>query len=347
MTSLQPLYPFRLTHKIRSFSLVFCGSWMLLGGSLCSLGQALPLHTLHINETEEIAQATPQAKRRIAVLDFDFSAVSDPSLLSAFPGVARGTSDLLVNALVNTNTYSVIERSRLDAVLAEQNLGTSGRVDAATAAQIGRILGVDVVIVGSVTQFDVQEKRSGFQVGGLFGQSKTEVQADVQLNARMVSTSTAEIITTAEGTGSANQKDGSTVVFGIGGGSDTSNQQQLLTQATRLAIDEVVVGLTAAEGRLAALPAVLPTVDALVADVAGGTIVLNKGTTDGYRTGMIVSLERVSREVKDPATGKVIRRVTTAIGQAELTDVDGSSSVAIVRSGTGFRIGDIAKPINP
>jgi len=294
---------------------------------------------------ELIAQATPQSKRRVAVLDFDFSAVSDPSLLSAFPGIARGTSDLLVNALVNTNTYSVIERSRIDVVLAEQDLGASGRVDAATAAQIGRILGVDVVIVGSVTQFDVQEKRSGFQVGGLFGQSKTQVQADVQLNARMVSTSTAEIITTAEGTGSANQADGSTVVFGIGGGSDTNNQQQLLTQATRLAIEEVVLQLTAAEERLAALPPALPTVEALVADVAGGTLILNKGTTDGYRAGMIVSLERVSREVKDPATGNVIRRVTTAIGEAELTDVDGSSSVANVLSGAGFRVGDIAKPI--
>jgi curli biogenesis system outer membrane secretion channel CsgG len=253
---------------------------------------------------------------------------------------------MLINALVNSNTYAVIERSRIDAVLAEQNLGSSGRADATTAAQIGRVLGVDVVIVGSVTQFDVQAKRSGFQVGGLFGQSKTEVQADVQLNARMVSSSTAEILTTAEGTGSANQKDGSTQVFGIGGGTETDNQQQLLTQATRLAIDEVVLQLTGAADRLAGLPAALPTVDALIADVAGSTLILNKGATDGYRTGMIVSLERVSREVKDPATGNVLRRITAPIGQAKLTEVDASSSVATVISGTGFRVGDLAKPVN-
>jgi curli biogenesis system outer membrane secretion channel CsgG len=307
--------------------------------------QAFPLD-LNAHPSERLAQAETQTKRRVAVLDFDFSTVSDPSLLSAFPGIARGTSDMLINALVNSNTYAVIERSRIDAVLAEQNLGSSGRVDATTAAQIGRVLGVDVVIVGSVTQFDVQAKRSGFQVGGLFGQSKTEVQADVQLNARMVSSSTAEILTTAEGTGSANQKDGSTQVFGIGGGTETDNQQQLLTQATRLAIDEVVLQLTGAADRLAGLPAALPTVDALIADVAGSTLILNKGATDGYRTGMIVSLERVSREVKDPATGNVLRRITAPIGQAKLTEVDASSSVATVISGTGFRVGDLAKPVN-
>jgi curli biogenesis system outer membrane secretion channel CsgG len=336
------IFPVYFFYPLRVVSVVFGTGLMLTTSPLSALSQGL---LFSVPEVEQIAQSTPQVKRRVAVLDFDFSAISDPSLLSAFPGIAQGTSDLLVNALVNTNTYSVIERSRIDAVLAEQNLGTSGRVDASTAAQVGRILGVDVVIIGSVTQFDVQEKRSGFQVGGLFGQAKTKVQADVQINTRMISTSTAEIITTAEGRGSANQDDGSTVVFGIGGGSETDNRQQLLTQATRLAVEQVVLQLTSAEERLAELPPALPTVEALVADATGNTLVLNKGTTDGYQTGMIVSLERVSREVKDPATGSVIRRITTSIGQAKLIEVDASSSVATVLSGTGFRIGDIAKPI--
>jgi curli biogenesis system outer membrane secretion channel CsgG len=70
-------------------------------------------------------------------------------------------SDLLVDRLVKDGTFSVIERSRLDAILAEQNLGLSGRLDANTAAQVGRILGVDAVILGSVTQFDVSVRRSG------------------------------------------------------------------------------------------------------------------------------------------------------------------------------------------
>lgn len=293
-------------------------------------------------EVNRIAQAS--SKRRVAVLDFDFSSVSSPSLLTAFPGISKGTSDILVNSLVQGDAYSVIERSRIEAVLAEQDLGTAGRLDPTTAAEIGRILGVDAVILGSVTQFDVQQKRSGFSVGGLFGENKRKTTADVQLNVRMVSTTTAEILAVADGTGTAEQKDSATRVLGIGGGSETDNQQQLLTEATQIAVDEVVGELNSASDKLAALPAVLPNVDALVADVAGNTIILNKGAEAGYREGMKVAIERVAREVKDPATGEVIRRVTQPIGFVELTDVDGASSVGQVVSGTGFKIGDVAKP---
>jgi curli biogenesis system outer membrane secretion channel CsgG len=89
-------------------------------------------------------------------LDFDFSSLSNPySFLYSLREAARGVSDLLVDRLVRDGTFSVIERSRLDAVLAEQNLGRSGLLDANAAAQVGRILGVDAVILGSVTQFDV------------------------------------------------------------------------------------------------------------------------------------------------------------------------------------------------
>jgi len=97
-------------------------------------------------------------------------------------------------------------------------LGASGRVDAATAAQIGQILGVDVVIIGSITQFDLQKKQSGGSFI-IFSTAKTETDAFVKLNIRAINPTTAEIITTAQGDGTANQSDGSTVVLGVGGGS--------------------------------------------------------------------------------------------------------------------------------
>lgn len=99
--------------------------------------------------------AQKSEKVRVAVLDFDYSGLSNPQWLTFLNGGASGVSDILVNKLVESGRYTVIERSRIDAVLREQNFGASGRVDAATAAQIGQILGVDVVIIGSITQFDL------------------------------------------------------------------------------------------------------------------------------------------------------------------------------------------------
>ncbi len=295
-------------------------------------------------EPVEVAQA--QRKLRIAVLDFDFSSISSPQILSAFPGIAKGTSDIMVNSLVNEGTYSVIERSQIESILAEQDLGASGRVDASTAAEIGKVLGVDAVIVGTVTQFDVQEKRSGFRVGGLFGEKKRLTTANVQLNVRLISTTTAEILVAAEGSGEADQKDSSTAVLGIGGGSETDNRQQLLSTATRQAIDETVGEIAGASGKVAAAPGALLGAKAVVADFQGGVVVLNRGSSDGYQNGMVVAIERVTRQITDPETGKVLRELTAEVGRVELYDVDRDSSLGRVISGSPPQAGDVANPVS-
>lgn len=298
------------------------------------------------NSTPQIAQLPKSDKKvRVAVLDFDFSAVSNPYYLSYFGGSARGVSDILVNQLVKTGNYRVIERSKLDAILQELDLGASGRVDPSTAAQIGRLLGVETVIFGSVTQMDLQEQEKGGGIGGFFGVGAdvTDVDAYVKLAVRMVNTTTGEILAVAEGEGNASQSDTDIRVFGVSGGSSTDNQGKLITSATEQAIEQVVETISSSSGDLAAASSSnQPAVDALVADVAGDLIILNKGSRDGYREGMKVSIERVSKEIKDPETGEVIRRLTEKIGMIELTDVDAKSSLGKIVSGANFQVGDMA-----
>ncbi|MDX8338473.1 DUF6340 family protein [Draconibacterium sp. IB214405] len=57
-----------------------------------------------------------------------------------------------------TNIYQVIERSKLDAILREQNFQAGSRVDDNTAVQIGKILGVDAIITGSLS-FELKDER--------------------------------------------------------------------------------------------------------------------------------------------------------------------------------------------
>lgn len=300
--------------------------------------------TNSLSNTITIAQASnSQNKVRIAVLDFDYSSVGNPSFLSYFSGGAVGISDLLVNELVKSGQYSVIERSQIEAILKEQNLAASGRVDASTAASIGRLLGVEKVILGSVTQLDLQRKESG---GGFFGTGAdvTKVEAYVQLNARLIDTTTGEILTVVEGQGHESQKDTNVSVLGIGGGSSTQNEGKLITEAAQEAVGQLVGAINSSS--LAKGSQGLPAINAVIADISGNIVILNKGTGSGYRTGMKVSIERVSKEIKDPETGEVIRTLTEKIGQIELTDVDAKSSVGRVISGTNFEVGDIAKPTN-
>src|SRR6185369_12534885 len=96
---------------------------------------------------------------------------------------------------------------------------------------------------------------------------------------------------------------------------------------------EVVAGRPKVQVRHA--PAVVVT--GVVAAVAGNQIVLNVGGKAGVKVGDQFSVERVSQEIKDPATGKVIRRLSSSIGVLKVVDVDDQSSVCEIVSGTGFK----------
>ena len=166
--------------------------------------------TVAVLTAQAPAGANAPSKSRVAVLDFDYATVH--SNVSAIFGsnvdVGKGVTDLLVSYLVKDGSYSVIERKALDKILAEQNFSNSDRADSTSAARIGKLLGVDAMILGSVTQFGNDTKNTGIGgVGavagrfGLGGVNQKASKAIVGLTARLVSIDTAEILGVAEGKG--------------------------------------------------------------------------------------------------------------------------------------------------
>ena len=118
-------------------------------------------------------------KKRVAVMNFEFGTVQQ--WWSGNWDIGKGISDMIVNELVTAGTYRVIERNRLDQILAEQDLGESGRANPNSAAKVGKILGVNAMIVGTITQFGTE--KGGFS-GGSYGTSKGK--AKVTIDARIV-----------------------------------------------------------------------------------------------------------------------------------------------------------------
>ncbi len=319
--------------------------------SVISLPIAPVLATPILMSQAGVERIRVKESRRIAVLDFEFANVGGNSLFSGgFFGLAdtngpsKGISNLLTNKLVQDGTYIMIERSQVEAILKEQDLGTSGRIEASTAAQIGRILGVDAVIVGSITKFFVESKSKGFSFGS-FGNRKKRQIATVEAVARMVSTATAEIISVAEGSGEVEQEDGGSTIFGFTSDSDSNSGNRLLGEAADQAVGQIATQLVESESKLAVLPGVLPVEVMTIADVVGNQVILNRGGQHGFRPGMVVSVERVIKVVKDPETGNVLRRLTHSIGRLQLTNVEPQSSVGRVLAGRGFQVGDKAKAI--
>jgi curli biogenesis system outer membrane secretion channel CsgG len=306
------------------------------------------------------APAAGGRKKRVAIFDFDYATVQTASA-AAFGtnvDVGKGISDLLVRHLVQDGTYSVIERKAMDKILAEQNFSNSDRADANSAAKIGRLLGVDAIIVGSITQFGYDNKNTnvggggggwgGFGVGGF---SHKKSKAVVVVDARLVNIDTAEIMGVADGKGESSREStsllgGGSNWHGFGGGAvdfgSSDFQQTILGEAVNSAVTQMSTELVADAPKLVARTI---SVEGVVAAVDGGQIVLNVGSKVGLKVGDQLTVKRVTKEIKDPTTGKTLRKLTSDVGVIRLTDVDEVSAIGAPVSGSGFKVGDEVKTI--
>jgi len=305
------------------------------------------------------APLSAQARRRVAVMNFEYGTVSTSvqQIFGTNLDIGKGISDMLVDRLVNDGTYSVIERKALDKVLAEQNFSNSDRADPNSAAKLARILGVDAIIIGSVTQFGRDDKSTGFGGGaasritdrfGVGGVNKKSSKAVVQITARMINTETAEILGSAAGKGESKRESTSLVGAGgkdvVGGGGvdmrSSNFAATILGEATNEAVTQVALKLKDANARI---PAKAITIDGLVADVSGKTLVLNVGRRVGLKVGDRLRVMRVGREIKDPATGRVLRRSEDALGEITITEVEDQSSVGTYLGTGAVKVGDRVK----
>jgi curli biogenesis system outer membrane secretion channel CsgG len=306
------------------------------------------------------AQAPSPRRPRIAIMDFDYATVQTTSaaIFGTNVDVGRGISDLLVTDLVKDGSFSIIERKALEKIMTEQNFSNSERADPTSAAKIGKLLGVDAILVGSITQFGNETKKTnlgggggnwgGFGVGGI-GHSKTN--ANVGITARLVNVDTGEIIAVAEGAGQSSRSSTSLLGgggnwHGFGGGNadfGSSNfQQTIIGESVKMAVDKLTADLVSNAPKVSVRTI---TVEGLVAAVDGNQIILNVGGNAGVKVGDQLEVLRVGREIKDPATGAVIRRMSSTIGVIKATDVDATSAVCSPVSGSGFKTGDRVKSV--
>lgn len=303
------------------------------------------------------AQQAPR-KKRVAVLDFDYGTVrsSVQAIWGTDQDVGKGIADLLVDKLVNDGKYSVIERKALDKILAEQNFSNSDRADPTSAAKLGKVLGVDAIIIGSITRFGRDDKSKavgggGFGLGkfGVGGVKHNEAKAVCSISARMVDTSTAEIL--AAVTGDGESKRSGTSLIGAGGGGGGAGVGAFDAHASNFGqtiLGEAVIAAVGSTGeqldsKADALPQHKAEYSGLVADVSGNTLILNIGSKAGVHVGDAVEISRALRTVKDPATGKVIKTVTNKIGDGTVTEVDADSATVSFTGGAPAKVGDVAK----
>lgn len=83
----------------------------------------------------------------VAVLPFVNSAIGQSN--TELAPLSKGIADLLITSMAQNPGIRLVERENIERILAEQNLARDGRVDDATAARVGKLLGARHMLTGS------------------------------------------------------------------------------------------------------------------------------------------------------------------------------------------------------
>lgn len=97
------------------------------------------------------AYAAPSAdyrKIKVAVLDFQQNGQFESN------DIGKIVAEWFTTTLVDSGRFEIIERRLLQQILDEQKIGASGLIDPRSASQLGRLLGVNTVVSGTVQSYD-------------------------------------------------------------------------------------------------------------------------------------------------------------------------------------------------
>ena len=286
-----------------------------------------------------------QRKKRIAVLSFEMGAdsIQTAQKLGEKDDLGLALSNILLNDLAGAGKIEVVERSELDKVLKEQNLSNSDRMDNTTAAKIGKIAGVDAILIGSVVQFVGANKETGLsKLGSFTGNGKyghqMQTKVDIVTTARLIDVNTGVVLTTAHGDGHA-QNTEYQVASGAKG-QEIGNP--VLNQAVANAVGMLAEQLNASPAMTDTIAVARTAYKGEVADVDANTLILNVGISGGVKVGDVVQISRQGRTVKDPKTGAVLKVIYEPLGTAKITDADAKTATAAYSGTKAVKVNDAA-----
>jgi len=96
-------------------------------------------------------ESDPEIKT-VAIMEFDNYSVGKYQEELGF--ITKGLADFFEADFSNISSLKVVERDKIDFILKEIELSEAGKVDASTAVRVGKLLGAQLMIFGSIVQLD-------------------------------------------------------------------------------------------------------------------------------------------------------------------------------------------------
>ncbi len=241
----------------------------------------------------------------------------------------------MVDGLVKTGQFRVIERQELESILKEQGLSLSGAVDDKTAVEAGKLLGCQLVVLGAITDFSAHKSgaHGAFGVAFNVGVVKTEGM----INLRLVNTTTAEIIYTGSEKGEHSFSNVDVAGFGGGVDWDESQARQIFEPAVQRLVATISTKVESIKDSLGTVA----VSRGKVAKVSEGKIYVSVGSTDGVKEGDTYNLYRLGEEITDPDTGKKLGQEKSRLGTFTVTKVVAEHLSLGVTDGGSAQVGDL------
>ena len=243
-------------------------------------------------------------------------------------GLGEAAADILGTILQKTDRFIIIPQQDVASILEQQSMGASGAIDPATAAQMGKILGLNAIVTGAISAYSEAEEGSDYLV-----YKKKKQIARVTVDYRLVDTTTGIQFAADSGQGVYEKQTGGA----LGLGSKSSYDADLRDGALRDALTKAMVNMLKQfesqewSGR--------------IASIKGRTVYLNAGQKTGLKVGDVLTVQELGEEILDPQTNVVLGRAPGSVkGELIVTGYFGKDgSTASIRSGTGFAINDLVK----
>ncbi len=270
---------------------------------------------MSVKETERVKSKYTGPKRRIGVVEFSNKTAYGKGRLGS------SASDILITELVKSGKFIVVERGRMEKLMEEQKFQAQGMVDSRTAVKLGKIMGLEAIVLGTVSQFGVKTEGHDY----LIKQGKRQI-AEVTVEIRVVDVETGQVILADSGKGITKRKWGSFLGMGTKGGYDETLEGDALRASIVQFVDNIMNQLNKKPW------------SCMIADAYENEIYLNAGQESGIKIGTKLKCYHQGAAIRDPGSNLIIGHREKYIGEAEVVRYCGQSgdcSIAKIARGGG------------
>ncbi|MBI3292869.1 MAG: hypothetical protein HYZ73_08710 [Elusimicrobia bacterium] len=277
----------------RSYVLCLVGLVVAMGG--CAPRTTVrERQTISVKETKRVTSRYTGPKRRVGIVAFENKTTYGQRLGSA-------ATDVLITELAKTGKFILVEREKLQKILEEQQLQQSGAIDPNTIVKVGRLLGLNAIITGSVTQYGTKTEGADY----LLVRNKRYI-AEAGVDIRVVDAETGEILYADSGKGIAKKATGQVIGLGTSGGFDETMEGEAFRAAIVQFVDNIVSQVNRKPW------------SCRVAEVSGDQVYLDAGQESGLELGTKLVVYRTGKTIVSPTTGLVVGQTEEELGTLEV-----------------------------